>query len=67
MKTTIDIPDKELADAIRFTRAKTKRAAVVAAIADFNRRKRMTELIKHAGTCDDLITVETLQKQRRNG
>lgn len=64
MKTTIDIPDKELADAIRFTRASTKREAVVAAIADFNRRKRMAELVKHAGTCDALMTVETLLKLR---
>ena len=67
MKTTIDIPDKELADAMRFTRAKTKREAVVAAIIDFNRRQRMAELVKHAGTCDALMTVEALQEQRRQG
>ena len=65
MKTTIDIPDKELADAMRFTNAKTKREAVVTAMADFNRRKRMATLIKHAGTCESLITVETLQQQRK--
>jgi hypothetical protein len=29
MKTTVDIPEKELRDAIRFTKAKTKRDAVV--------------------------------------
>ena len=65
MKTTVDIPDSELEDAIRFTNAKTKREAVVGAIADFNRRMRMAELIKYAGTCDDLITSEELQVQRR--
>jgi len=65
MKTTVDIPDDELRDAIRFTRAKTKREAIVAAIADFNRRRRMAELTKHAGTCEDLITVEELRAQRR--
>ena len=54
MKTTIDIPEKELSDAIRFTRAKTKREAVVTAIADFNRRRRMAELTDYAGTCPDL-------------
>lgn len=64
MKTTIDIPDKELADAIRFTNAKTKREAVVTAITDFNQRKRMASLIKHAGTCEALMTVEMLQEQR---
>lgn len=67
MKTTINIPDKELSDAMRFTRAKTKREAVVTAITDFNRRKRMEELVKHAGTCNKLITVDTLQEQRRRG
>ena len=51
MKTTIDIPDRELEDAIRFTNAKTKREAIVIAVADFNRRIRMAELIKYAGTC----------------
>ena len=64
MKTTIDIPDDELSDAMRFTRAKTKREAVVMAVADFNRRRRMTEFVKHAGTCTDLMTVEELQAQR---
>jgi MoxR-like ATPase len=65
MKTTVDIPDDELKDAIRFTRAKTKREAIVAAIVDFNRRRRMAELVKHSGTCEELITVEELQTQRR--
>ena len=36
MKTTIDIPDGELEDAIKFTNAKTKREAVVNAVADFD-------------------------------
>ncbi len=53
MKTTIDIPDKELADAMRYTRAKTKREAVVRVLADFNRKHRMAELIKYSGTFGD--------------
>ena len=65
MKTTIDIPEKELADAIRFTRARTKREAVVVALQDFNRRKRMAELVKHAGTCEQLIDTSELQRLRR--
>ena len=65
MKTTIDILDDELRDAMRFTRAKSKREAVVTAIVDFNRRRRMADLIKYAGTCPDLMTVDELQAQRR--
>jgi hypothetical protein len=67
LKTTVDIPEKELEDAMRFTKAKTKREAIVAAIVDFNRRRRMAELVRHSGTCDALLTVEELQKQRRQG
>lgn len=65
MKTTVDIPEDELTDAIRFTKAKTKREAIVTAIQEFNRRKRMAELSKHAGTCSDLLSVEELLRQRR--
>ena len=67
MKTSVDIPDEDLADAMRFTRAKTKRQAIVTAIQEFNRRKRMAELVKHAGTCKDLLSVEDLSQQRRKG
>jgi hypothetical protein len=67
MKTTVDIPEKELEDAMRYTKAKTKREAIVAAIVEFNRRRRVAELARHAGTCDTLMTVEELQRQRRKG
>jgi hypothetical protein len=53
MKTTIDIPEKELRDAMRFTRATTKREAVVKILEEFNRRRRMAELVKYAGTFSD--------------
>jgi len=66
MKTTVDIPDQELFDAIRYSKARSKREAVVIAIQEFNRRSRMAELLKYAGTCDNLITAEMLQNQRRS-
>jgi Arc/MetJ family transcription regulator len=53
MKTTVDIPEDELRDAMRFTKAKTKREAVVKVLEDFNRRRRMAELVKYAGTFSD--------------
>jgi hypothetical protein len=67
MKTTVDIPDNELRDAMRFTRARTKREAIVTAIIEFNQRRRMAELTKHAGTCPDLPTVDEVQRLRRQG
>ena len=53
MKTTVDIPENELKDAIRFTNAKTKREAVVRILEDFNRRRRMAELVRYSGTFSD--------------
>jgi Arc/MetJ family transcription regulator len=67
MKTTVDIPDELLAEAMRHTRAKTKREAIVTAIQDFNRRKRMAELIKYSGASDTLLSnedIENLEKKR---
>ncbi|MES2474825.1 MAG: type II toxin-antitoxin system VapB family antitoxin [Verrucomicrobiota bacterium] len=52
MKTTIDIPEAALADAMRFTGAKTKREAVVKALEEFNRTRRVRELVAAFGTLD---------------
>ena len=52
MKTTIDIPESALADAMRFTGAKTKREAVVKALEEFNRQQRVKNLITNFGTLD---------------
>jgi hypothetical protein len=67
MKTTVDIPDDELEDAMRFTRARTKREAIVTAIAEFNHRRRLASLVKHAGTCPDLLSIDDLHRLRRRG
>lgn len=53
MKTTVDIPESELRDAMRFTKAKTKREAVVTVLEEFNRRRRMAELVRYSGTFSD--------------
>jgi len=65
MKTTVDIPDNELADAMKFTRAKTKREAIVTAIVEFNRRRRMAELVMYSRSSNSLITSDELKKLRR--
>lgn len=52
MKTTINIPDNTLADAMRFTGAKTKREAVVKALENFNRRQKAKRLLATFGSWD---------------
>jgi len=46
------------------TGTKTKQGAVVTAVADFNRRFRMAALVRHLGTCDNLISAAELAKLR---
>ncbi len=50
IKTTIDIPNQTLADAMRFTKATTKREAVLVALEDFNRRKKLEGILASFGT-----------------
>jgi Arc/MetJ family transcription regulator len=64
MKTTIDIPDKELRDAMKYTGARSKREAVVTAITDFNRRQRLQRLAQQFGTFDEFLTHEELRHMR---
>jgi Arc/MetJ family transcription regulator len=65
MKTTVDIPANVLAEAMRFAGAKTKREAIVTAIEDYNRRKRMAELIKYSGTSETLLSNEAIEVLER--
>lgn len=64
MKTTIDIPESELVEAMQSTGARTKREAVVAALVDFNRRRRLESLAKKFGTFDGIILPGELQSLR---
>jgi len=66
MKTTIDIPENELNDAIKYAGAKTKREAIVQAVVEYNRRQRMADLIKYSGVSDTLLSnqeIEALDEQ----
>ena len=49
------------------TGAKTKKDAVVTAVADFNRRRRMAVLVRHLATCSDLMTPGQLADLRADG
>lgn len=61
MKTTIDIPDEALADAMRFTGAKTKREAVVRALEEFNRLRKVEALLKMAGSIPDFPSNDEIE------
>jgi Arc/MetJ family transcription regulator len=64
MKTTVDIPENVMKDALRLTRAKTKRDAVVGAMQEYIRREKLAKLVKHLGTFDTFMTQEELTDMR---
>jgi len=56
-----------LKEAMRFTGAKSKKDAIVQALQDFNRRRRVAELVKHFGTFTSIMTNEEIEtKQLRD-
>jgi len=66
MKTTIDIPDEDFKEAMKYTKAKTKRDAVVSALRDFNKRQRLSELAKMLGTFKDFMSQSDLKAMRED-
>lgn len=64
MKTTVDIPEKMLSEAMKSLGAATKREAVIAALEEFNRRRRAEKLVSILGTFKDFMTQEELQTMR---
>ncbi|MDA1273079.1 MAG: type II toxin-antitoxin system VapB family antitoxin [Verrucomicrobia bacterium] len=65
MKTTIDIPDGTLKEAMKFTGAKTKREAIVTAVERFNRLKRLERLnARVRGQFRDFMTPADLEAMR---
>jgi uncharacterized protein GlcG (DUF336 family) len=67
MKTTVDLPEDELEEAMKHAKAKSKTEAVALAVAEFNRRHRMAALSRHLGTFKDFMTVGDLKKMRESG
>jgi hypothetical protein len=64
MKTTVDIPEEELREAMRLTQAKTKKEAIVTAITEFNRRRKLDWLAAQMGTFNDFLSQEDLRSLR---
>jgi hypothetical protein len=64
MKTTIDLPESEMKEALHHTGAKTKTEAVSLAVADYNRRQRLARLADKMGTFKNLLTRQDLTQMR---
>ena len=64
MKTTIELSDRVMEQAMLYTAAKTKKDAVRIAVEDFNRRQRLKRLAEKLGTFDGFLSPEDLEAQR---
>jgi len=64
MKTTLDIPNEIMEEAIRISGARTKRAAVLTALSDFTRRGRMRALASRAGASSTFMSSAVLKALR---
>lgn len=49
---------------MKYTGARSKREAVVAALADFNRRQRLQRLAQQFGTFDEFLSQDELRRMR---
>ncbi len=66
MKTTVTVPDEEFHQLMEYTGAKNKREAVLLAIKDFNRRRRLEKLTDVLGTFENFMTQKELEEMRED-
>lgn len=64
MRTTLDIPEDLLEEAVRATRAKTKREAVIAGLEELIRKSRREELRSLAGKVELTVDLARSRKSR---
>jgi len=64
MKTTIELSDRVMEQALLYTAAKTKKDAIRIAVEDFNRRQRLKRLAGMLGSFDGFLSPEELAAQR---
>ena len=60
----IRLDNKLLDEAVRLSGARTKREAVELALQEFVRRRRLRQVLEHAGKIDLDLTVEQLWQSR---
>lgn len=64
MRTTLDLPEALLAEAMKVTRHRTKTALIIAALEDLVRKSRIQGLRKYKGKVDLDLDLDALRKRR---
>jgi Arc/MetJ family transcription regulator len=63
MRTTVDIPEELIAEALRVSHAKTKTMAITLGLKELINRKRLDELRSLRGTID--VNLDVRKSRRR--
>lgn len=61
MKTTIDIPDSVMEETVAYSRATTKREAILTAMEEYNHRHRVADVMKIFGSFNDMSTNDEIE------
>ncbi len=65
MKTTVELPEELLREAMRLSGLPTKRAAILAALEEFVRRRRRQKLLSMLGRTEIALTQDELERMRQ--
>ena len=63
MRTTLDLPDRLMQDAMKASHQKTKTAVIIAALQDFVRKTRLQELRSFKGQVELAVDLDALRKR----
>ena len=63
MRTTLNLPDKLMREAMKASHQKTKTAVIVVALQDFVRKSRIQELRGFKGRVDLDVDLDVLRKR----
>jgi putative antitoxin of VapBC-like toxin-antitoxin system len=64
MRTTLDLPEPLIIEAMKLSHQHTKTAVIIAALEDFVRKGRIQQLKEYKGKVDLDIDLDTLRKRR---
>ena len=64
MRTTLDLPEPLVAEALKLSHQKTKTAVIISALEDFVRKTRISEIKKYRGKVDLDMDLKALRKRK---
>jgi Arc/MetJ family transcription regulator len=66
MKTTIDIPERLLEEAMRNSKSSSKREAVLTALEEYNRKHQIERARAMLGTFKNMMSAEQIRELRNS-